>query len=138
MFDRRMRVITTRHVSTTQRASTRENMAEARLITLTGEAVNPLIKTRKSYSREEKLKVVGHYYSEGQNLYQTCKRFSLNTKTVLRWLKDEEKIRGSKKGSKRVKFQRQARFPEMEKILYLEYKELRRKGMKARETICQF
>ncbi len=44
MFDRRMRVITTRHVSTTQRASTRENMAEARLITLTGEAVNPLIK----------------------------------------------------------------------------------------------
>ena len=60
----------------------------------------------------------------------------MNTKTVLRWLKDEEKIRGSKKGSKKVKFQRQARFPEMEKRLYLEYRELRKKGMKARETQC--
>ena len=55
-------------------------------------------------------------------------------KTVLRWLKDEEEIRRSKKGSKTVKFQRQVRFPEMDKRLSLEYKELMKKGMKARET----
>ena len=89
-------------------------MAEAMQTMLTGEAGDSLKKTRKSYSREEKLKVGRHYYSDGQNLYQTCRRFSLNTKTVLRWLKDEEKIRKSKKGNKRVKFQRQVRYPEMD------------------------
>ena len=36
-----------------------ENMAEARQTMLTGEAGNPVKKMRKSYSREEKLKVVG-------------------------------------------------------------------------------
>ena len=89
-------------------------------------------KGRKSYSREEKLKVVKYYYDNGKNLYQTCKRFSMNSKSVMRWVKDEEKIRGSSKGSKRVKFERRAQYPEMEAKLYMEYKELRKKGLKVK------
>ena len=50
-----------------------------------------LKKARKSYSRE-KLKVVRYYHENGKNLYQTCKRFSMNSKSVMRWVKDEEKI----------------------------------------------
>jgi transposase-like protein len=56
----------------------------------------PLKTTRKSYTREEKLKTVG-YYKEN-NLYKTCKQFNLNSKTVLRWVKDEPKIKKSKSG----------------------------------------
>ena len=91
-----------------------------------------LKKARKSYSREEKLKVVKYYHENGKNLFQTCKRFSMNSKSVMRWVKDEEKIRGSSKGSKRVKFERRAQYPEMEAKLYSEYKELRRKGLKVK------
>ncbi len=105
-------------------------MAEASHISLTLTGDKPALK-RKSYTREEKLKTVNHYYSIDQNLYQTCKRFSLNSKTVLRWIGDEEKIRTANKGSKRVKFQRRPKYPEMEERLHKEYKELRKKGLKA-------
>ncbi len=90
----------------------------------------PVKKKRKSYTRENKLKVV---YVEGErNLYRTCKKYSLNTKMVVRWINDEEKIRDSHKGSKRVKFQQTAQFPDMEKQLYAEYKDFRKKGLKVR------
>ena len=59
------------------------------------------VKTRKSYTREYKLEVVRFYHQN--NLYQTSKRFSLNTKTIGRWVADEDKIKNSKKASKRVK-----------------------------------
>ena len=36
---------------------------------------------RQSYSREEKLRVLKWYLENGRNLYQTCKRFTLNSKT---------------------------------------------------------
>ena len=52
---------------------------------------------RKSYTREFKLKVVTFYREN--NLYQTSKFFSLNTKTVLRWAQDEQKIEKGKKAS---------------------------------------
>ena len=55
---------------------------------------------RKSYTREYKLEVV-HFYREN-NLYQTAKRFSLNTKTIRRWVADEGNIKKSKKASKHV------------------------------------
>ena len=89
-------------------------------------------KGRKSYSREEKLKVIKYYHDNGKNLYKTCKRFSMNSKSVMRWVKDEEKIRGSNKGSKRVNFDRRAQYPEMEVKLFMEYKELRKKGLKVK------
>ena len=80
---------------------------------------------RNSYSREEKLRVIKWYGENGKNLYQTCKHFALNSKTVIRWLQGAETIRKSRKGSKRVKFTRKAHYPEMEESLYREYKELR-------------
>ena len=87
---------------------------------------------RKSYTRETKLKVIEFYYSRRKNLYQTCKQFELNTKTVLRWIKDEKKIRDSKKGSKHTKHDRRAKYPDVEERLYREYRDLRRKGLKVK------
>ena len=57
-------------------------------------------KRRKSYTREFKLEVV-KFYREN-NLYQTAKQFSLNTKTIGRWVADEDQIKKSRKASKRV------------------------------------
>ena len=74
--------------------------------------------------------MIAFYHSS--NLYKTSREFSLNTKTILRWVKDEQKIGGSKKGSRRAVFQRSALFPDMEERLYGEYKELRRKGLKVK------
>ena len=80
---------------------------------------------RKSYTREFKLEVVKFYK---ENLYRTSKTYSLNTKTVLRWIKDEKMIKKGKKGGKHVQHQRRAAHPEMEEKLYNEFKELRKKG----------
>ena len=75
------------------------------MATVTGTSVFPSNGSgntkRKSYVREFKLTVVNHYCEN--NLYQTSKRFSLNTKTILRW---------AKKGSKRMVTMRKAVFPE--------------------------
>ena len=87
---------------------------------------------RKSYTRETKLKVVESYYARRKNLYQTCKHYGLNTKTVMRWIKDEEKIRQSKKGSKHSEHDRRAMYPDVEERLYSEYRALRKKGLKVK------
>ena len=87
---------------------------------------------RKSYTREFKLSVVKFYRENNNNLYQTSKRFSLNTKTVLRWIGDEEGIKKAKKGSKHRQHVRPPLYPEMEQQLYLEYKQLRKQGLKVK------
>ena len=58
------------------------------------------------------------YQVDQMNMYKTCKRFSLNPKMAMRWVKDEEKIRATKKGSKRVNFPRTPDHPQMETQLY--------------------
>ena len=75
--------------------------AESRQTTLDGKPIDQR-KTRKSYTREYKLEVV-HFFRK-HDLYQTAKRFSLNTKTVGCWIANEEKIKKSKKVSKQMKF----------------------------------
>ena len=87
---------------------------------------------RKSYTREFKLSVVNFYRDNNSNLYQTSKRFSLNTKTLLRWIGDEDGIKKSKKGSKHRQHVRPPMYPEMERQLYLEYKQLRKQGLKVK------
>ena len=87
-------------------------------------------RSRKSYTREFKLIVVNFY--RANNLYQTSKQFSLNTKTILRWAGDEEKIKDAKKGSKHAVHVRRAMHPEMETELYQEYKALRKRGLKVK------
>ena len=87
-------------------------------------------RSRKSYTREFKLTVVNFY--RANNLYQTSKKFSLNTKTILRWTGDEEKIKDAKKGSKHVVHVRRAMYPEVETELYREYKALRKHGLKVK------
>ena len=103
-------------------------MASAYLVTLTGapEAKIP----RKSYTREFKLSVVAFY--KNNNLYRTSKYFSLNTKTVLRWVANETKITESPKHSKHCVPIRRAHHPQMEAALVREFKELREKGLKVK------
>jgi hypothetical protein len=48
----------------------------------------------------------------------------------MRWIKDEEKIRQSKKGSKHSEHARPAKYPDVEERLYSEYRDLRKKGLK--------
>ena len=69
---------------------------------------------RKSYSREAKLKVVEFYKANGRNLCLTRKNFALCNKNVLRWVKDEEKIRNSKEGCRHVRFKQHQNCSEME------------------------
>ena len=87
---------------------------------------------RKSYSREDKLKVFTFYHSNEKNMYQTTKRFGLNSRTVMRWVRNKKNIRESQKGRKRVAFTRSALFPDMEQKLYDEYKNLRKRGLKVK------
>ena len=99
-------------------------------LTISGE---PVKLKRKSYSREYKLEVV-KFYREN-NLYQTSKKYSLNTKTVLRWVKDEHKLKKARKGSKHLQHHRRAAHPEVEEKLYSEYKEMRKKGECTAKTL---
>ena len=68
--------------------------------------------SRKSYPREFKLSVV-KFYREN-NLYKTSNKFSLNTKTLLRWKADEQNISDSPTGSRHVKHSKGATYPQME------------------------
>ena len=61
-----------------------------------------------------------------------CLRFSLNTKTVLQWIKNQSTIYNSKKRSKRVQFRRTAEHPDIEETLYKEYRGLRQSGLKVK------
>ena len=85
---------------------------------------------RKRYTHEFKLEVEAFY--RNNNLYQTSMKFSLNTKTILRWVQKEELIDTSKKGSKHIVHHRTAMYPEMEAKLYDEYKQLRRQCLKVK------
>ena len=85
---------------------------------------------RKSYTHEFKLNVIRFY--QKYNLYRTSKRYELNTKTILPWIKQESKIKGASKQSKHLKHQRKAMHPEMEEKLYDEYKKHRKKGLKVK------
>ena len=85
-------------------------------------------KRRKSYSREFKLDIAKFY----RRIYQTARRFSLITKTVLQWVKDEDVIKESKKGSNHKQLRRLPLYPEIEERLYHEYKNLRKKRIKVK------
>ena len=91
---------------------------------------------RKSYSREYKLEVV-RFYREN-NLYQTSKKHSLNTKTILRWVRDESKLKKAKKGSKHLQHNRRAAYPELKERLYNEYKDMRKKGEYGYDCMSRF
>ena len=88
-------------------------------------------RSRKSYRRKFKLTVV-NFYRANNHLYQTSKKFSLNTETILRWVGDEEKIKDAKKGSKHVVHVRRGMYLEMETEPYREYKALRKRGLKVK------
>ena len=92
----------------------------------------PNVNMQQSYTREEKLKIMRWYWDNRWNSYQTCKKIELDSKTMLRWIKDEGKIKSSKKGRKRVTFEQTSQYPAMEDTLYKEYRNLRQKGIKVK------
>ena len=71
------------------------------------------------------------FYHEN-NLHQTAKQFSLNTKTIGRWVADEDQIKKSRKASTRVTHTRKCQFPDLEEELYRDYKKLQRQGLKVK------
>ena len=72
--------------------------------------VTSMRRKRRSYTREEKLKIVRYYNDNGKNLYQTCKHFNLNSRTVKRWIVGKKAIKESKKGRKQVQFARRLKW----------------------------
>ena len=62
-------------------------MAE-RMVQQTLDGAATTSRKRNSYSREEKLCVITWYGENGKNLYQMCKHFALNSKTLIRWIAD--------------------------------------------------
>ena len=91
---------------------------------------------RKSYTREFKLSVIAFYRSH--NLYQTSKKYELNTKTILRWAASEMEISKSTKGSKHCHKHHKPDHPEMEAAILEEFKEMRRKGLKVKRYWFKF
>ncbi len=71
---------------------------------LTASATQKTKLSRKSYTRGEKLTVIRIHEQNGCKLYTTCKKFNLNTKPVLRWWKDKEKVKESRGGSRWLKY----------------------------------
>ncbi len=94
-------------------------------------ATAPVTFSRKSYTREEKIGIL-NFYHDGNTQYRTCKEFNLNTRTLERWIKNEQKIRGSKRGTRKMGSGRQAFYPDMEAELYKQFSELRVKGLKVK------
>ena len=86
-------------------------MAEAihQMLIETGPTKSRPFRNRRSYNREQKIEVIRWHNENGKILHRTRKHFSLNSKTILRWLDCEEKIRESKTGSKRVNFTKRPR-----------------------------
>ena len=85
---------------------------------------------RRNYSREFKLEVVGFYHTS--NLYRTKKQYNLNTKTILRWVKQEKELILSKRGSRRLKGARKATLPKLEERLMKEIDQQRQKGLRVK------
>lgn len=94
--------------------------------------LNPGHVGRRSYTREKKLLILKHYYQNNCNKYQTCKKFSISKPSLIRWIKEEEKIRSGKKGSKRVGGGRPPFWPDVEAKLVDEFQEMRQKGLKVK------
>lgn len=93
--------------------------------------VGPPVKiTRKSYTREFKLKVVKYYREPTNTLYATAKNFSVSKKCILRWSHDETKIIESSKSSKHCQYLTKGPFNDMEDVLKVEFLELRKKGLR--------
>ena len=80
---------------------------------------------RKTYTVEKKLEII-EFFKQCQNQYKTCKKFGLNTKTLKRFVKSEDKIRGSELEPKQENRGRAPFFPLMEAQLFEEFVTLSR------------
>ena len=58
------------------------------------------VNQRRSFTREFKLNVVGHYYHHGKNTQNTAQHFNVDRKQVREWLKNEQKLNKQEKGTR--------------------------------------
>ena len=67
---------------------------------LSGHPVPGALNKRKSYTQEDKLRVLVFYKENHNNLYRMGQSFTSTQKNLLWWLKDKKKIRESKRGAR--------------------------------------
>ena len=96
-----------------------------------GRQISRIMGCRKSYTREFKLDVVWHYHN--WNLYRTMKHFGLNTKTILRWVRQEKELILSRNKTKKVKGTRKATWEKLEDKLAKEIEAQRLKGLRVKK-----
>ena len=93
---------------------------------------------RKQWTREQKLEFVD-LYKKFKNKAKAVREFKARYKVELKsstynpWIAQEIKLRSDPKKYRKPVAGRQASYPEMEKQLYKEFKELRSKGIKVKE-----
>ena len=84
--------------------------------------------SRASYTREYKLNLIDYYHKNNKNTTGTARKFKVDKKTVRLWIKQEEVIRNMKRKKRCNRFGKVA-FPDVEKLLYAEFKERRKKRL---------
>lgn len=67
----------------------------------------------KSYSQKYNLSVVEFWHSHEKNVYRTAQHFYVDRKMVQHWVKDEERIKASRKEAKQVKYYRRGEHPDI-------------------------
>ena len=93
---------------------------------------------RKQWFREQKLEFI-NLYKKYKSKAKAVREFKVRYKVELKsstynpWIAQELKLRNDPKKSRRPGAGRQASYPEMEKQLHYEFKELRSKGVKVKE-----
>ena len=89
-------------------------------------------KKRKSFTRENKLTVIKWYIQNGKNVAHTALHFSIHRKHVRTWINTAEVIRNSKKGTKKLKSGRKAKYPLAERKLHDEFNIMPSEGRPAK------
>ncbi len=87
--------------------------------------------TRKSYTKEEKIKFLD-LLNDGHTKYMISKEYGICPKILRRWVSQEQDIRSSKRGTRKMGSGRTASYPDMEAELYKQFMEARSKGFKVK------
>ena len=74
--------------------------------------------TRKSYSREFKLRAVRWYYANGENKAQTARQWKVDRRRIREWIAKEHTIRASAQHTKKIKCGRKELYPTAEERLH--------------------
>ena len=89
--------------------------------------MTPIKNSRRSFTKEFKLKAISYYYDNGKNMNATANKFHVDRKQIRNWVQDEEKIQKLKHRGKANRYRR-AKFPLMENELFTLFTDMRKEG----------